>query len=109
MSSHLFGTPRTKLGFCSIGLAVAFLILMFARESMHDLMVATITNPLRRTSLIQYDNFMLLCGLASGVVGVIALKKRKDFSWLVWLALLPTLFVLTLFIAEILYEIRIIG
>ncbi|KXK10863.1 MAG: hypothetical protein UZ14_CFX002003070 [Chloroflexi bacterium OLB14] len=110
MLSRFWKFPHTKLGYWSIGLALTFLFLLFfVRESVQDFMVSTITNPLRRNLMLHYDFFTMLCGLASGIVGGIAIIKQKERSWLVWLALLPTLFILLIFIAEFLYHKGIIG
>ena len=45
---------------------------------------------------------MLLCGLSSGVVGLIAVLRRHERSALVWFTVLPGLFVLFLLIGEVL-------
>jgi hypothetical protein len=37
---------------------------------------------------------LLVCGLGGGIAALIALIGRHERSWLVWLALLPGLFVL---------------
>ena len=37
---------------------------------------------------------LLLCGIGGGIAAPIALIRRHERSWLVWLALLPGLFVL---------------
>jgi hypothetical protein len=44
----------------------------------------------------------LLCGLAAGIVGLIAVIRRHERSWLVWLAMLPMLMVLFVVLAEFL-------
>jgi len=49
-----------------------------------------------------YGIIWLLCGLASGVVALIAIIKQHERSWLVWLALLPGVFVLFLLLGEFL-------
>ena len=49
-----------------------------------------------------YGIFMVLCGLASGVVGLIALLRNKERSWLVWVSVLPGALMLFLLLGEFL-------
>jgi hypothetical protein len=46
---------------------------------------------------------MLLVGFAAGICGLIAIIKKHDHSWLVWLALLPAALGLFLLIGELLF------
>jgi hypothetical protein len=46
---------------------------------------------------------MLLCGLAAGILGLIAVIRKNERSWLVWLTLLPGLLVLFLLLGEFLF------
>jgi len=55
-----------------------------------------------RTFLIFYGILMILCGLAAGVVGLVALIRNHERSWFVWLAVLPGAFVLFLLLGELL-------
>jgi len=63
-------------------------------------MPATIEVPWRESLLPFYGLGMLLCGLAAGVIALVALTRRGDRSWLVWLALLPGLSVLFIVLGE---------
>ena len=47
-----------------------------------------------------YSIAMLLCGLAAGVTATIAVVREGERSWLVFLPLLPALFVLFLVVGE---------
>jgi hypothetical protein len=58
--------------------------------------------PWRHVILPFYGIFMLLCGLGAGVMGLIAVVRQHERSWLVWLMLLPGLFVLFLLVGELL-------
>jgi len=49
-----------------------------------------------------YGILMLSCGLAAGIVGLMAIIRRGERSFLVWLSLLPALFVLLLILGEFL-------
>jgi len=44
----------------------------------------------------------MLCGLAAGIVGLIAVIRRHERSWLVWLTILPGLLVLLFVLGEFL-------
>ena len=56
-----------------------------------------------------YGIIMLLCGLAAGVVALIAIIKQHERSWLVWIALLAGAFVLFLLLGEFLVPLIIPG
>ncbi len=46
---------------------------------------------------------MLACGLASGVTSLLAVLRRGERSWLVWLPLMPALWVIFMLLGELLY------
>lgn len=46
---------------------------------------------------------MLLCGLSSGITGMLAITRQHERSWLVWITLLPSLFVIFLLVGEFLF------
>jgi hypothetical protein len=62
------------------------------------LMPATVVVPWRQLLLPFYGIAMLLCGLGGGIIGLIAVVRRHECSWLVWLTMLPMVFVLFLLI-----------
>jgi hypothetical protein len=45
---------------------------------------------------------MMLCGLAAGIVGLIAVIQKRERSWLVWLTIPPGAFVLFFALGEFL-------
>jgi hypothetical protein len=45
---------------------------------------------------------MLLCGIAAGVVGLIAVIRKNERSWLVWLTILLGAFALLVTLVELL-------
>jgi hypothetical protein len=49
-----------------------------------------------------YGIAMLSCGLAAGIVGLIAVIRRQERSWLVWLTMLPGLMVVAFVLGEFL-------
>ncbi|RJP47267.1 MAG: hypothetical protein C4583_16830 [Anaerolineaceae bacterium] len=74
--------------------------LMIAYVVMYIITMAVIA--LRLSLPPVYGIFMLLCGLAAGIVGLIAITRQHERSWLVWLTLLPGAFVLFLLLGEFL-------
>jgi len=78
--------PGTQLGWWTIGLAIAYFVLMPMWRFMGPLGA--------------WPAF--ICGAAAGVVGLIAVFQQKERSWLVYLAILPLLLVLAFFLGEFL-------
>ncbi|MBL7007058.1 MAG: hypothetical protein ISR78_08265 [Spirochaetia bacterium] len=56
----------------------------------------------RTTILPFYGVFMILCGLSAGIIGTLAIVRKHEHSWLVWLAVLPGLFGLIFLLGEFL-------
>jgi hypothetical protein len=56
----------------------------------------------RQTLLPFYGIFMALCGLAAGIVGLVAVIRVHERSWMVWLAMLPAAFTLFLILGQLL-------
>jgi hypothetical protein len=99
-SGRFFGLPQTRLGWVAGSLLIAFVIMFFINSFVF---MPPSTNALfPRTFLIFYGIFMMLCGFSAGVLGLIALIKNHERSWIVWLAVLPGAFVLFLLLGELL-------
>jgi hypothetical protein len=97
---RFFGLPKTKLGWMAGSFMTAFIVLFLINSFVF---MPPSTNALfPRTFMIFFGIFMLLCGLAAGVVGLIALIRNRERSWFVWLAVLPGAFVLFLLLGELL-------
>ena len=92
--------PATRLGRWAAWLAGAFLAMFVANAAVFMPMHADVV--WARPVFIAYGLTMLLCGLAAGVTGLIAVTRGRERSWLAWLALLPGLFVLLLLLGEFL-------
>jgi len=92
--------PSTRLGWWSVGLAAAFVVMWIINSTVF--MPSTVIIPWRQAVLPFYGIFMMLCGLAAGIVGLIAVTRQHERAWLVWLALLPGLFVLFFLLGEFL-------
>lgn len=99
-NGRFFSLPKTRLGWLAGSLMIAFLVLFLINSLV---LMPPSTNALfPRTFLIFYGIFMILCGLAAGVVGLVALIRNHERSWFVWLAVLPGAFVLFLLLGELL-------
>ena len=85
--------PGTRLGWWAVWLMVAYVV-------MYIITMAVIA--LRLSLPPIYGIFMLLCGLAAGIVSLVAIVKQHERSWLVWVALLPGIFVIFLLLGEFL-------
>jgi len=56
----------------------------------------------RETVLPFYGIAMMACGLAAGIVALVALARRHERSWLVWLPMFAGLFVIIFLLGEFL-------
>lgn len=92
--------PSTSLGWWSVALAVTFVVLYIINSAVF--MRLTGGAPWRHAILPFYGIAMLSCGLAAGIVGLIAVIRQHERSLLAWLAILPGLMVLFLILGEFL-------
>ena len=100
-SNHFFEIPHTRFGRWSIGLATVFVGMFFINSFVF--MPFSGDAPWRHAILPFYGILMLLCGLCAGIVGLVAVVRQHERSWLVWLTMLPGLFVLFLVLGEFLF------
>ena len=84
-----FSRPSTRLGWYSVGLTAAFVVLFVINAAV--LLPAPKVVPWREAFV---GIVLLVCGIGGGIAALIALMRRDERSALVWLALLPGLFVL---------------
>ena len=84
-ASHFLESPHTKLGWWAVGLAAASIVLLPAWSILPGGAVLS-----------------FLCGLAAGIVALIALIRQRERSWLVFLCLLPMLNVFVFILGELL-------
>ncbi|MBM3179350.1 MAG: hypothetical protein FJZ86_03250 [Chloroflexi bacterium] len=99
-SSQSMWRPSTKLGWWSVRLAAAFVILMVINNTIFMRLPEDVT--WRVTVLPFYGIFMMLCGLTAGIVGLVAVIRQHERSRLVWLTMLPGLFALFFILGEFL-------
>jgi uncharacterized membrane protein len=96
----ILGRLTSQLGWWSVGLAATFAVLFIINSTVF--MPSTVEVPWRQVVLPFYGIAMLSCGLAAGIVGLIAVIRRHERSWLVWLTMLPRLMVLAFVLGEFL-------
>ncbi len=93
--------PYTRLSWWAVWLMVAFVALF--------LIDAFVFMPFsgdaswREMLLPFYGIFMLLCGMAAGIVGLVAITRQHERSWLVWLTMLPLLWGVFTLLGEFLF------
>jgi hypothetical protein len=101
--SLLWQRPGTRLGWWAVGLLAVFVVLFIINSAVFIPTSQDAPDTWWRQNLLPfYGILMLLCGLGAGVVGLIALIRKREHSWLVWLAILPGAFVLFLLLGEFL-------
>jgi hypothetical protein len=98
--SSFLQRPVTRLGWWAVGLALAFMLMFILNSTVFMGLPEDV--PWRQTVLPFYGIFMLLCGLAAGVVGLIAVIRKHERSWMVWVTILPGALVLFLLLGEFL-------
>jgi len=97
---RFLGWPSTRLGWWAVGLATAFIVLFITNNAV--LVPFSWVIPWRQLR-ISYGMFMMLVGFVSGIVGLVAITRLHERSWLVWCTILPTLFVLLFVLGEFLF------
>jgi hypothetical protein len=102
--SPFFRRPTTRLGWWALRLAGVFIVLFIINSAvlMPIFSYSSSLDWFSSTVLPFYGIFMLLCGLSAGIVGLIAVIRQHERSWLVWLTILPMAFVLFLLLGELL-------
>jgi hypothetical protein len=100
-SGHFFEMPHSRIGRWSIGLAAAF-VGMFSVNSFVFMPLSS-NAPWRHAILPFYGILMLLCGLAAGILGLLAVVGQHERSGLVWFTMLPGLLVLLFVVGEFLF------
>jgi uncharacterized membrane protein YoaK (UPF0700 family) len=100
LRQRIFSRPGTPLGWWSVVLADLFVILLIINSTIF--MPSIVEVPWRQAVLPIYAVVMLACGLAAGMAALAAVIRSHERSWLVWLSLLPGMFVVFLLLGEIL-------
>jgi hypothetical protein len=99
-SSSIWHLPGTRLGWWAVGLATAFVVMFIINSTVF--MQLPGNAPWQQIVLPFYGILMVLCGLSTGVVGLIAVIRKHERSWLAWLTILPGALMLFLLLGEFL-------
>ena len=99
-SSRFLKRPGTRLGWWTVGLAIAFIVMLMVNSTVVILFSQDVSS--RPAVLPNFGMLILLCGLAAGVVGLIAIIRKHERSWLVWLSILPGALALLSILGDIL-------
>jgi len=99
-SSSLWHRPATRVGWWAVCLTCVYIVMIIINSAVF--MQLEENTPMQLALLPYYGILMLLCGLAGGILGLIALIVKHDRSWMVWLTLLPGAFVVFLLLGEFL-------
>jgi len=98
--SSLWHRPSTQLGWWAVGLAIGFIMMNIVNSAVFMRLPENVS--WRQTILPFYGIFMMLCGIAAFIVGIIAIIRSHERSLLVWLTLLPGTSVLLFVLGEFL-------
>jgi ABC-type thiamin/hydroxymethylpyrimidine transport system permease subunit len=99
--SQLWRRPRTRLGWWAVGLSAAYLVMYILNTAVLMRLAEDVS--WRQTALPFYGISMMLCGLVAGVVGLLAVIRSRERSWIVWLALLLGASVVSFVLGELLF------
>ena len=100
LSSSLWQRPSSRLGRWAVGLAIAFVVMFLINSFVF--MPATDNAWWRHALLPFYGIAMILVGLSTGIVGLIAVIRQHERSWMVWVTLLPFALMVFLLLGEFL-------
>ena len=92
--------PATALGWWAFGLAAAYVGMNVINTAVF--MPGLAPAGWQQIILPIYGISMMLCGMAAGIVGLIALIRGHERSWMVWFAVLPGAFALFFVLGEFL-------
>ena len=99
-AGRIFNWPSTRPGKWAVGLAAVFVVMFIINAAVFMQLAEDVS--WRQTVLPFYGIAMLLCGLASGILGLIAILRQRERSFLVWLPLLFALWVVFMLLGEFL-------
>jgi hypothetical protein len=97
--SALWMRPATQLGRWAVGLMVIFVLLFLINGVFMQLNTGSWW---QQNLLPFYGILMLLCGLSAGIVGLVAVVKKHERSWMVWVTIFPLAFVIFMVLGEFL-------
>lgn len=100
-SARFIERPHTRLGRWAVWLMAAFMVMYLINTFVFMAMPSFGDGTWRQAVLPFYGIAMLLCGLVSGALGLVAITYEHEKSWLVWLTILPMAWVIFMLIGEL--------
>jgi hypothetical protein len=100
MWKKFLSLPKTRLGWWSVRLAATSVVLFAFGYGLFEVLAVEV--PWEGVIITLLGIAMLSCGLAGGIVGLRAIVRRHERSWLAWLAMVPGLAALVFLIGEVL-------
>jgi len=101
-SARFIERPHTRTGWWAVWLMVTFVAMFIINASVFMAFPSLGDGTWRQTVLPFYGILMLLCGLVSGALGLVAITYQHDRSWLNWLTILPMAWVIFMLLGELL-------
>lgn len=98
--------PVTMLGRWSVWMVTAFVVMFISNVFINVYVVRPASEPGFLVVYWLFVIFMLASGLAGGILGLTAVVKKHERSFLVWLAVFFGLFVLLLILNELLQGVQ---
>ena len=89
LRQRILKRPSTRQGWWAVAMAALFVILYLINVVVF--MPASEGNPQNAAVLPIIGTWVIVCGLAAGIAGLVAVLRQGERSWLVWLAMLPAL------------------
>ena len=101
--SAFWQRPSSKLGRWAVGIAVLFILLFLTNALVFVPVASGAPAAAWQQALLPYFGvFVMLCAVLAGIIGLFAVIRQQERSWLVWLTILPLVFVLILVLGELL-------
>jgi hypothetical protein len=101
-STHFNNRPHTRLGWWAVWLMIVFVVMYIINTFVFMALPSFGDGTWRQVVLPFYGIAMLLCGLVSGAIGLVAITNEHERSWMVWLTILPLAWVVFMLIGELL-------
>jgi len=101
-TQHFLSWPRTRPGKWAVGLGLAALALPLL-TTLFNALILLLSNG-NTFALAAAGTLMLLCALAGGVTGLVAVIGRRERSFLVWAVILMGLFSLLVVAHELIFQ-----
>ena len=104
VSTSIWHLPITQMGKLAVGLAAFSLLMSFITPALIMLRSQNIPKgSWQETLLSAFAFFMFFFGLVPSVVGLVALTRKHERSWLVWLTLWPGVSAILFILAEFIF------